>query len=227
MAKKIKYTQKELKGPDKFTTTVISGFEYFADHTTKILVIVVSIIVVLAAAYIFNGYMEGKEDKASVMFDQAVEAYEAGNYEQALNEFLNVRKEYSSKNISDIALYYAGLSNYKMGNYEESVSNLNEFLDSGVSDRILIQSAIFTQGLAKFNEGNYEQAIDYLSKVDAESDDPYIEQAKLLIAISYEKLGKPEQAKTVYEELDQMQTGLNPGMSPVMTNPSSQATGAR
>ena len=227
MAKKIKYTQKELKGPDKFTTTVISGFEYFADHTTKILVIVVSIIVVLSAAYIYNNYKRGKDDKASVMFDQAVATYEAGNYEQALSEFMKVRNEYGSKNISGIALYYAGLSNYYLGNYEESVNNLEAFIASGLSDRVLTQSATFTQGLAKFEEGKYQQAIDYLSKINAERGDPYAEQAKLLIAKSYEKMGKPEQAKNVYEELDRMQTGMNQGMSPVTANQASQPTGAQ
>ena len=227
MAKKIKYTQKELKGPDKFTTTVISGFEYFADHTTKILVIVVAIIVVLSSAYIYHGYTSGKEDKASVMFDQAVATYEAGDYEQALKEFMEVRDKYASKNISGVALYYAGLSNYYLGNYEESVNNLEAFIASGISDRVLTQSAIFTQGLAKFEEGKYKQAIEYLSKIDAERGDPYAEQSKLLIAKSYEKMGKPEQARNVYEELDRMQTGMNPGMHPVTANQSSQPTGAQ
>ncbi len=228
MAKKIKYTEKELKGPDKFTTTVVSGFEYFADHTTKILVIVVSVIVVLVAAYIFNGYMEGRGDKASLMFDKAVEDYEIGNYQQAIDGFSALRKEYGSKSISSVGLYYAGLSNYYLGNYEESVGNLNEFLASGITDRVLTQSAIFNQGLAKFKEGKYQDAIDYLSKVDTEPGEPYTEQAKLLIALSYEKLGKPEQAKTIYNELEQMQSaGLASGMSPVMTTPSSQATGAQ
>jgi len=227
MAKKIKYTQKELKGPDKFTTTVISGFEYFADHTTKILVIVVAIIVVLSSAYIYHGYKKGKEDKASIMFDQAVGTYEAGDYEQALNEFMEVRNKYRSKHISGIALYYAGLSNYKLGNYEESVNNLEAFLASGLADRVLAQSAVFTQGLAKFEEGKYQQAVEYLSKIDAERGDPYAEQAKLLIAKSYEKMGKPEQAKNAYEDLDQMQTGMNPVMSPATINQASQPSGAQ
>jgi len=227
MAKKIKYTQKELKGPDKFTTTVISGFEYFSDHTTKILVIVVAIIVVLSSAYIYHGYTKGKEDKASVMFDQAVQTYEAGDYEQALKEFMEVKNKYPSKNISGIALYYAGLSNYYLGNYEESVNNLEAFIASGISGRVLTQSAIFTQGLAKFEEGKYQQAIEYLSKIEAERGDAYAEQSKLLIAKSYEKMGKPEQARNVYEELDQMQAGMNPGMPPVTVNQSSQPTGAQ
>ncbi len=224
MAKKIKYTEKELKGPDQFTRTVISGFEYFADHTTKILVIVVAIIVVLAAAYTVSTYSGKKEEKASVMFDAAVEEYESGNYEQALNEFLLVNREFSGSNISNIALYYAGLINYRLGNYDESVNNLNGFLGSGVNDRILDQSAIFTQGLARYKQGKWQEAIDYLSKVSsAPEGGPYTAQARLLSALSYEKLGKPEQAETLYRELNQNQPAVNSGMSPVTINPSSQS----
>lgn len=195
MAKKIKYTEKELKGPDQFTRTVISGFEYFADHTTKVLVIVFGIIVVLAAAYAVNSYSAKKGEKASIMFDAAVKDYDSGNYEQALDGFLTVSREYKGKEISGIALYYAGIINYKLGNYNESINNLNSFMNSGVSDRILTQSAIFTQGVAEYKQGKWQEAIDYLSGLTSETDGgPYTEQARLIIERSQQKLGNPEQA---------------------------------
>lgn len=222
MAKKIKYTQKELKGPDKFTTAVISGFEYFQDHTTKILVIVVAVIVVLAGSYAINVYRGKKNEQASVMFDQAVLKYDSGSYEEALDEFKAVQREFPDKNISAISLYYIGLINYNQGNYEESARTLNDFINSGIDESMLIQSAILTQGLASFEEGKWQQAIEYLTKLESEPFGPYGDRAKLYMALSYEKLGQPEKAETLYRELDQSQTGFNPGMSPVSVNPSAQ-----
>lgn len=224
MAKKIKYTEKELKGPDQFTRTVISGFEYFADHTTKILVIVVAIIVVLVAAYTVNRYTASKGEKASVMLDQAVEEYDAGNYTQALEGFLTVSREYGDKEISGIALYYAGLINYKLGDYEESIHNLNGFLSSGVDDRILTQSAVFTQGIAEYKQGKWQEAIDHLSGLSAgDESSPYAEQSKLITALCYEKLGDTKRAEAIYREMNQSKAGISPQMSPVTISPSSRS----
>lgn len=222
MAKKIKYTQKELKGPDKFTTTVISGFEYFQDHTTKILTIVIAVIIVLAAAYAVNVYSTKKNEQASMMFDQAVEKYDSGSYPEALDAFKAVNSEYPDKNISAISLYYIGLINYNQGNYDESIRTLNDFINSGIDESMLIQSAILTQGLASFQEGKWQQAIEYLTKLESEPFGPYGDKAKLYMALSYEKLGQPEKADTLYRELEQSQTGFNPAMSPVSVKPSVQ-----
>lgn len=224
MAKRIKYTEKELKGPDQFTRTVIRGFEYFADHTTKILVVVVAIIVVLVAAYAASRYTSGKGEKASVMLDEAVEEYDAGNYTQALDGFLAVSRQYQGKEISGIALYYAGLINYRLGNYEESINNLNGFLSSGIDDGVLTRSAVFTQGLAEYRQGKWQEAIDYLSGLSTEAGGgPYTEQSRLIMALSYEKLGDAERAEAIYREMNEGKTGLNPGLSPVTINPSSQS----
>ncbi|MEQ9618730.1 MAG: tetratricopeptide repeat protein [Deltaproteobacteria bacterium] len=223
MAKKIKYTQKELKGPDKFTTAVISGFEYFQDHTTKILIIVVSVIVVLVGAYAINVYTAKKHEEASVMFDQAVQKYDSGSYAEALDEFKTVQREFPDKNISGIALYYTGLINYKQGNYEESIRTLDDFINSGIDENMLIQSAILTQGLASFEEAKWQQAIDYLTKLESEPLGAYSDRAKLYMALSYEKLGQPEKAETLYRELDRPETGFSSGMSPVSVNPSAQS----
>lgn len=203
MAKKIKYTEKELKGPDQFTRTVISGFEYFANHTTKILVIVVGIIVVLAAAYVVNSYSAKKGERASVKFDAAVKDYDSGNYDQALDEFLTISREYRGKEISGVALYYAGIINFKLGNYNESIKNLNDFMNSGIEDSILTQSAIFTQGIAAYKQGKWQEAINYLAGLSSETEGgPYAEQAKVIIERSQEKLENPEQAASSVKDAD-------------------------
>jgi predicted negative regulator of RcsB-dependent stress response len=154
MATKIKYTQKELTGPDKFSSTVIAGFEYFSDHSKKIVLIVITVIVVLVAAYLVQGHRENKDDAANTMFNSAVVQLNAGNDQEALNGFNALRNEFPDNKITKIAVYYAGIINFRLGNYDESVNDLNQFLNSGVEEDMLTQSALLTQGLARFEQGN-------------------------------------------------------------------------
>ncbi len=221
MATKIKYTQKELKGPDKFSSTVIAGFEYFSDHSKKIVLIVVTVIVVLVAAYFVQGHRENKDDAANTMFNSAVGQFNAGNDQEALNEFIALRNEYPGNKITKIALYYAGVINFRLGNYDESVKELNEFLNSGVEEDMLIQSALLTQGLARFEQGKWQQAVELLSQFEKMPEGPLQERARIHLALTYEKLGQPQKADAIYKELYKRPSGLNPGVSPVNLNPSS------
>jgi outer membrane protein assembly factor BamD (BamD/ComL family) len=222
MAKKIKYTQKELKGPDKFSSTVIAGFEYFSDHSKKILLFVVAIVVLLVAGYLVSGYRERSNVEATKMFNEAVLKYNAGNNEEALKEFLSFKTKYPDAKITSIALYYAGIIDFKLGKYDDSIKELNEFLNSGVDQDMLIQSAILTQGLARFKEGKWQQAIEFLSKVQQGQGSPYETPAKIHMALAYEKMGQAQKAKTIYKDLYRADTGFNPGMTTTNLTPSSQ-----
>ncbi|MEW6143851.1 MAG: tetratricopeptide repeat protein [Thermodesulfobacteriota bacterium] len=221
MATKIKYTQKELKGPDKFSSTVIAGFEYFSDHSKKIVLIVVAVIAVLVAAYILQGMRENEDDEAANMFNSAVEQFDAGNEQEALNGFLAVRKEFPDNKITKIALYYAGVINFRLGNYDESINDLNEFLNSGVDEDLLIQSALLTQGLARFEQGKWQQAVEFLSQFEKMPEGPIRDRARIHLAMSYEKLGQPQKAEAIYKDLYKRPAAMNPGVSPVNVNPSS------
>jgi len=221
MATKIKYTQKELKGPDRFSSTVIAGFDYFSDHSKKIVLIVSAVIVVLVAAYIVHNLRENKNDEAAAMFNAAVEKLDTGDLEGALAEFANLRKEYPGNKISKIALYYSGVIDYKLGKYDDSINELNEFLTSGVEEDTLIQSAILTQGQARLEEGKWQQAVQFLEQFEKIPEGPVRDRALINLAIAYEKLGQKPKAEAVYRELYKKPAGLNPGVTPVNTNPQS------
>jgi outer membrane protein assembly factor BamD (BamD/ComL family) len=221
MATKIKYTQKELKGPDKFSSTVIAGFEYFSDHSKKIVLIVVTVIVVLVAAYLVQGHRENKDDAANTVFNSAVVQLNAGNDQEALNGFNALRNEFPDNKITKIAVYYAGIINFGLGNYDESVNDLNQFLNSGVEEDMLVQSALLTQGLARFEQEKWQQAVELLSQFEKIPEGPLHERARIHLALAYEKLGQPQKAEAVYKELYKRPDGINPGMSPVNVNPSS------
>lgn len=221
MATKIKYTQKELKGPDRFSSTVIAGFDYFSDHSKKIVLTVAAVIIVLVAAYIVHNLKESKNDQAAEMFNSAVLKLDTGDLEGALGEFGELRKRYPDNKISKVALYYSGLIDYKLGKYDDSINQLNEFLTSGVEEDTLIQSAILTQGLARLEEGKWQQTVQFLEQFEKMPEGPIRERALINLAIAYEKMGQKAKADAVYKELYKKPAGINPGVSPVNVNPSS------
>ncbi len=210
MAEKIKYTEKELKQPDRFVGAIERAVDFAADHGRLLLAVVGSAIVILIGAYFINVSAENKAFEANIMFDEALDLYNSGNGEEALPIFLETAEKYSNENISNIAVYYAGLINYNMGNYDQSRELLSKFLSSDVNERMLRDSAILTQGLASYSEGNWTQAIEYLTKLETGAGSPYETMGRLHLAFSYQRSGQPQKATEVYEDMYKSVPGFNP-----------------
>jgi len=218
MATKIKYTEKELKQPDEFNKTITRAIDFTADHAKKILIAVAVIIVLLVGAFFVNSSSQEKGLEANNSFDNAFSLYETGDTEGALKGFLETEENFPGQGISNVALYYAAIINFNNANYNESVNLLNRFESNEVNEPMLIESATLTQGLAYFNQNEWQKAIDYLSKITNPTS-PYEIQAKLHMALSYEKLGDTDRAKSIYDQISQNQTAINPGISSVSQQP--------
>jgi len=219
MATEIKYTEKELKQPDEFNKTVERVIDFTADHAKKMLIAVAVVIVLLVGAFFVNSNSQQKGLEANNSFDNAFSLFEAEDSEGALKGFLATVEQYPNQGISNIALYYAAIINFNNGNYEESVNLLNRFETNKANEPMLIESAILTQGLAYFNQNEWQKAIDYFSKI-TDPTSPYVRQAKLHTALSYEKLGDTDRAKSIFDQISQNQAAFNPGLSSVSQTPS-------
>ena len=210
MATEIKYTEKELKQPDEFNKFVARAIDFTADHAKKIIIAISVVIVLLVGAFFVSSSSQEKNFEANNSFDAALSMFHAGDNDGALKGFLATAEQYPNQDISNIALYYAAIINFNNGNYDESLNLLNRFESNEANDPMLIQSAILTQGLAYFNQNEWQNAIDYFSKI-TDPASPYQRQAKLHTALSYEKLGDMDRAKSIYDQMSQTQTAINPG----------------
>lgn len=218
MSTKIKYTEKELKQPDEFNKTVARIIDFTADHGKKILIAIGVVIVILVGAFVLNSSSEQNVLEANSLYDGALAKFDAGDTEGALQGFLEVDQKFSGQRISNLAIYYAALINFNNENYEESINLLNRFEAQELTEPMLVDSAVLTQGLAYFNQNEWQKSIDYLSKITDPSS-PYENQAKLHIAMSYEKLGDTDRANAIYNQIYQSQPGSNPGLSSVTQIP--------
>lgn len=197
MAEKIKYTYKELKRPDKIRLALSKALENASRHFNKILIGTVVVIALFVITYIFTSGSSKKELQASRDFDTALKAYNEGKALEAIDMFKALNEKYPGKSISKLGLYYAGIINYETERYDESKESLKAFLDSGLKDENLNDSAYLTLGLASFNQENWDEAIDYLSRVENDSS-PYFQQAKLHEGLSYEKKGDFEKSREIF-----------------------------
>ena len=200
MAKKVKFTQKEIKSPDEFRKSISSIIEFMSDNYIKFVIGVGLTIIIILAIFLVSIYREKQDLEANSKFQIAVGDYTAGDTERALSEFTNIIDNYSDSKISDIALYYIGLINFENENYDEAIIRLNEFLSIENTDTILKDAANYTIGVANFRKGNWQPAIDSFSKLNSDKS-PYAKQAQLLLALALEKQGKRAEAEKIYQEV--------------------------
>ncbi len=211
MSRKIKVTQKELKSPDKFREAVSNTIIFLSDNYKKILLVIFVAIIIAVITFVLINRLEKKNLEANAEFSEASKIYGNGNSEEALSKFLAVREKYPDTRIASIALYYAGSINYELGNYEQSISQLNDFMNSDLNDQMLRDAAYLTLGLSSFNLGKWQEAIEYLSELNNDGG-PYENQAKLHIGMSLEKLGRSDEAEEIYKRILNEQTANNPGL---------------
>ena len=211
MSRKIKVTQKELKSPDKFREAVSNTILFLSDNYKKILLVISGVIIIAITAFVIINGLEKENLEANSEFSEASKLYSSGNSQEALSKFLAVREKYPDTRISTLALYYAGSINYELGNYEQSISLLNDFMNSDVNDQTLRDAAYLTLGLSSFNLGKWQEAVDYLSELNKDGG-PYENQARLHIGMSLEKLGRSNEAEEIYKQILDEQTANNPGL---------------
>ena len=200
MAKKVKFTRKEIKSPDEFRKSISSIVEFISDNYIKFVIGAGITIVILVAIFSVSIYRENQDLEANSKFQTAIGHYTAGNTETALSEFTSIMDNYPNSKISDIALYYIGLINFEDGKYDEAILRLNEFLSIENTDTILKDAANYTIGVANFKKGSWQPAIDSFSKLNSD-ESPYAKQAQLLLALALEKQGKRVEAEKIYQEV--------------------------
>ncbi len=131
MAEKIKYTRKDLKGPDEFMTTLGRAVAWSTENRQKVLIGLAAVALVLAAVVGTGAYLRWSEEKATADlwphlnrardFLQAPTAADSGKLEQ-LEQFLAAHvKLHPGSKAAVYARYYLGSITYLRGNYDMSV----------------------------------------------------------------------------------------------------------
>lgn len=142
MAEKIKYTRKDLKGPDEFMTTLGRGVAWGKENRTKLLLAVAAVVLVLAGVVGTETYLRWQEEKATetlwphlnrareyLQAPTAADAEKLARVEQFLESHV---KTHPKTKAALYARYYLGSIAYVRGNYDMSVERFREALAEAI-----------------------------------------------------------------------------------------------
>ncbi len=215
--KKNETSEKELETIEN----VLSSSEAFIEKNQNKLLIGLGIIVVLVLGYLLytNYYIAPKEKQAAEIISVGQKYFAQGKYEIVLTgdsvEFdglVELTKKYGMTSSGNLAAAYAGLSYYKLGEYDNAI----KFLDkTSIKDEVLAYTVFGTIGDAYVQKGETQKGIEYFLKA-SETNNPMVAPTYLLKAgKAYESLGRYDKALEMYELIKDQYTNQLTGFSPI------------
>jgi TolA-binding protein len=97
-----------------------------------------------------------------------------------------------------VGTYEEALDAYRAKRYADATAMFQALLDGGVEDR-LQDNCRYWLGESQFGARQYAEAIENFRKIAAYDKSEKKDESQLMIARSYAKMGKPDQAKIEYQ----------------------------
>jgi tetratricopeptide (TPR) repeat protein len=138
MAEKIKYTRKDLKGPDEFITTLGRVIEWGREHRGQAIAVIAAVVLLLAGGVGTRAYLAWQEAKASrdlwPHLNRTRELLQAPGEADPqilaqMNRFLaSYVTRYPGEKTTGFAQYYLGSIAYLQGDYDRSAAHFRAAL---------------------------------------------------------------------------------------------------
>jgi TolA-binding protein len=151
-------------------------------------------------------YVEPQRIEAQEQIFVAQQYFERDSFELALNGdgdypgFLDIIDDYGSTNVSNLANYYAGVSFFKLGDYESAVDYLTDF---STSDKLLAAISAGCIADSYVELGNFTKAAEYYEDAASESNNTITTPIYLMkLGRVYEELNNWEKALETYEKIE-------------------------
>ena len=191
-----KLTQKQLKGPDEFTTLVDSARDFLVNNLTQVLasaaVVVVAGAIVIGVYY----YERHRDEMASARFYDAISALNGGRNKIAETQFQQLADEEPGRRLGRLARFYLAAAYLADGDLAAARDSLVSFLaeerDPVFHNLALTDLAVVYERMSDWKKaaGAYQQA----------ASDEALEQAsaELGVARMLEKSGDKQGAIAAY-----------------------------
>jgi len=153
----------------------LSRTEQFLEKYQKQLTILAGVILLIVAlVFVYKKYVViPQTEEAQEQVFVAQQYFERDSFNLALNGdgdfpgFLSIIDEYGATNVSELAYYYAGISYFKLGEYEKAIDYLSDF---STSDNMLLAVTNGAIGDSYTELGKFDKAASYYKKAADGSD---------------------------------------------------------
>lgn len=202
-----KHLSKEELQTDPLIDNYNRAASYFNENKTPILAIIIGIVVVIGALVGYNFYSANQEKAAQELLATAEGYFNQSDYEKALNGdtfeltygFLAIANDFSGTEAGNLAIYYAAVSSFKLGNTEDALVHLSKY---NAPEGILGVSAIgFHANLLAANGSLEKSAETYLKAANWDENDSTTPFNLLKAAETYYELGNYEKASELADQI--------------------------
>ena len=164
-----KHLSKEELESDPLIENYNKAVSVFNENKTTILAIVIGVVVVIASLIGYNVYSQNQEQEAQNLLATAEGYYSEGDYDKALNGddfeltygFVSIANDYSGTEAGNLAIYYASVSSFKLGNIEDALDYISRY---DAPDGILGVGAISFHAKLYLANGSLEKAAETFVK---------------------------------------------------------------
>ncbi len=185
----------------EFEYKVYMILDYLKKYHKPLIALAVAVILAIVAFFYFKKEREKTYNQASAVIFQIGELYAQEKYEDAQKLIKSFKQQFSDTPYIKLALSYELLILKAKGEKPEKQKPVVEELKNKLETRQLKSAFIEYDGYLSYVSNKPQESIDILSKVKKEHFN-YL-SATLLKAFAFKKLGKNEQARSLFEEISQ------------------------
>lgn len=179
---------------------------FYETHKKNISTITTVILVVIVGYFAYTKMYKGPaEEKASAAMYFPQLYFSADSLNLALNGdgknlgFAKLSKKYSGTAAGNMASYYEGICELKMGDYKNAIKALESFNGKGT---MIGRQAFGALGMAYMESGNSAKAIENFKKATEDKEDGMVTPLYLYqLGMAYESTGKMAEAKEAFKRV--------------------------
>jgi tetratricopeptide (TPR) repeat protein len=192
---------------EEINPLTVGKLESFYEVNKKMISTATTVILVVIVGYFAYTklYKGPAEDKASTALSIPQLYFQADSLNMALNGdgknlgFEKITKKYSGTAAGNLAYYYKGMCELKMGDYKNAIKSFKEFDGKGT---MLGHQAYGALGQAYLESGDNANAIENFKKATEDKNDVLITPMYLYyLGLAYQAGGKVNEAKEAFKRV--------------------------
>jgi hypothetical protein len=195
---KKRISRRDIRQPDQFMVKTGRLMELCRAYRRQLIIAGIAIGLVLGGIAARELYATNRNNKARVAYNRALDAYEAGRFQDALAAFRKV-VSYGSTPHGELAGLYIGNAQLALGQSKEAIKGLQNLTNRIAPGTLTGQLALLTLALAQEMDNSCDAALGSLEQVVGGSG-PFRQEALLAKARCSARVGEVDNAIKTYRE---------------------------